>query len=313
MSHKMPRPSSADVHEHHTAHQTTHIPIYPFPSPSLDHDPSPSPPSAHTDQPDGGSTAWLQVLGAWILFFHTWGAMNTFGVFQAYYESGILFQRSSSDIAWIGSIQTFCLQSMGLVAGPIYDRGGFRALIGVGSLGIVVRYVVLSFVSQTGLLWRKYLLLIRFFDDLLSGVLAGLVGAGLPYWCGRGMFVHAHDIDFTDVFQHKTGTGYWNCVFGIFDGGRGVSYCDKGAHVQDWVFLDDAGVGLDGDEHAYNSSSGDEGAAQTCSQITSGSDRQICVYRRTVCYFRTCDDDWVYWFDGRPILSFAVCAGESPR
>ena len=27
--------------------------------------------------PDGGLTAWLQVLGAWMLFFNTWGILNT--------------------------------------------------------------------------------------------------------------------------------------------------------------------------------------------------------------------------------------------
>ena len=76
--------------------------------------------SVYASQPDGGLVAWLLVFGAWVLFFNTWGAMNSFGVFQTYYESGVLFDRSSSDIAWIGSIQTFCLQAMGLVAGPLY-------------------------------------------------------------------------------------------------------------------------------------------------------------------------------------------------
>nr|WHS04489.1 transporter [Phaeosphaeriaceae sp. CF-150626] len=109
------------------------------------HDPEPSP---YTSQPDGGPTAWLQVLGSFILFFNTWGAMNTFGVFQTYYESGALFTQSSSNIAWIGSIQTFCLQAMGLVAGPVYDRGGFRVLVVIGSAGVVGGYVVLSFCKE---------------------------------------------------------------------------------------------------------------------------------------------------------------------
>lgn len=104
--------------------------------------------SAYANQPEGGLVAWLQVLGAWVLFFNTWGAMNTFGVFQVYYESGVLFDRSASDIAWIGSIQTFCLQAMGLVAGPIYDRGGFKTLIVTGSIGVVLGYMMLSLVME---------------------------------------------------------------------------------------------------------------------------------------------------------------------
>jgi hypothetical protein len=27
--------------------------------------------------PDGGLKAWLQVLGSWMLFFNTWGILNT--------------------------------------------------------------------------------------------------------------------------------------------------------------------------------------------------------------------------------------------
>jgi hypothetical protein len=103
---------------------------------------------AYINQPDGGLVAWLQVIGSFILFFNTWGAMNTFGVFQTYYESGALFNESSSNIAWIGSIQSFCLQVMGLFAGPVYDRGGFRILIIVGSCGVVLGYMLLSLVSR---------------------------------------------------------------------------------------------------------------------------------------------------------------------
>lgn len=55
--------------------------------------------------PDGGLQAWLQVLGGFMIFFNTWGLLNTFGVFQTYYASGDLFTASSSDISWIGSIQ----------------------------------------------------------------------------------------------------------------------------------------------------------------------------------------------------------------
>lgn len=54
--------------------------------------------------PDGGAQAWLQVAGAWVLMFNTFGLINTFGVYQTYYESGNLFTSTSSNIAWIGSL-----------------------------------------------------------------------------------------------------------------------------------------------------------------------------------------------------------------
>ncbi|KAJ5717689.1 hypothetical protein N7488_003335 [Penicillium malachiteum] len=74
---------------------------------------APIPPAAPGPPPDGGTVAWLQVAAGFMLFFNTWGMINTFGVFQTYYESGEVFTASSSDISWIGSIQCFLLQLMG--------------------------------------------------------------------------------------------------------------------------------------------------------------------------------------------------------
>ncbi|KAL9056369.1 MAG: hypothetical protein Q9162_002960 [Coniocarpon cinnabarinum] len=85
--------------------------------------------------PNGGLVAWLQVLGAWSLFFNTWGILNTFGVYQTYYESINL--ASSSDISWIGSIQSFLLLFVGAITGPVYDAGHLRILLVVGTFGVV--------------------------------------------------------------------------------------------------------------------------------------------------------------------------------
>ncbi|KAL4902030.1 hypothetical protein BDW74DRAFT_169777 [Aspergillus multicolor] len=102
----------------------------------------PSPP------PNGGLVAWLHVAAGFMLFFNTWGMLNTFGVFQTYYESGALFTRSSSDISWIGSIQAFMLLLVGFVTGPIYDRGYLRALLVTGAFGIVFGTMMLSLCKE---------------------------------------------------------------------------------------------------------------------------------------------------------------------
>lgn len=94
--------------------------------------------------PDGGMVAWLQVLGGFMLFFNTWGLLNTFGVFQTYYESGVLFNKSSSDISWIGAIQSYMVLLIGLVSGPIYDRGYLRTLLITGGFLIVFGNMMLS-------------------------------------------------------------------------------------------------------------------------------------------------------------------------
>lgn len=98
--------------------------------------------------PNDGLRAWLHVLGAFMLWFNTMGIWNAFGVFQTYYESGQLFTRSSSDISWIGSIQSFMLFVIGIFAGPLYDRGYLRTLLVVGSFGVVFGHMMLSLCTE---------------------------------------------------------------------------------------------------------------------------------------------------------------------
>ena len=101
-------------------------------------------PSKPTPPPNGGLNAWLQVLGGFMLFFNTWGILNTFGAYQTYYESAQLFKASSSDISWIGAIQCFMLLFTGVFSGPIFDRGYLRLLLVIGSFFIVFGHVMLS-------------------------------------------------------------------------------------------------------------------------------------------------------------------------
>ncbi|EED17728.1 monocarboxylate transporter, putative [Talaromyces stipitatus ATCC 10500] len=134
--------------------------------------PAPPPP------PDGGLSAWLQVVGAFVIFFNTWGQINTFGVFQTYYESGALFTESSSNISWIGSIQCFLLQLTGIVAGPIYDRGYLRLLLFFGSFMIVFGYMMLSLCHEY---WQA-MLAQAFCVGIGSGLLFTPTVSLLPTW-----------------------------------------------------------------------------------------------------------------------------------
>ena len=100
--------------------------------------PAPAEPLAPSAPPDGGLTAWLQVVGSAAILVNTWGVINTFGVFQAYYEAELLKDHSSSDISWIGSTQAGLLFLVGVVAGPLYDAGYFRQLLVAGLFLIVL-------------------------------------------------------------------------------------------------------------------------------------------------------------------------------
>ncbi|KAK0748912.1 putative monocarboxylate transporter [Schizothecium vesticola] len=117
----------------------------------LDVNSASAPPPAHGapgPPPNGGLNAWLQVASGFCVFFNSWGVLNTFGVFQTYYETGELFVASSSDISWIGSIQAYCVLVFGLLSGPIYDRGYLRSLMAIGSFLIVFGFMMLSISTQ---------------------------------------------------------------------------------------------------------------------------------------------------------------------
>ncbi|KAI6905800.1 MFS general substrate transporter [Hortaea werneckii] len=104
--------------------------------------------------PNGGLKAWLQVVGAFFLFWNTWGIINTFGTYQTYYETGILASSSPSDISWIGSVQAFLLMLVGAVTGPVYDAGYFRHLLIGGSLLAVFGQMMLSLCTEY---WQVFL------------------------------------------------------------------------------------------------------------------------------------------------------------
>ncbi|KAK1757842.1 putative major facilitator superfamily transporter protein [Echria macrotheca] len=97
---------------------------------------TPNPPAGNAP-PDGGLTAWLQVLGAFVLLIATWGVINSFGVFQAYYEEVRLPDSSASDISWIGSLQAALLLLVGIVSGPLFDAGYFQAMMRTGLFMVI--------------------------------------------------------------------------------------------------------------------------------------------------------------------------------
>ncbi|KAF6830981.1 MFS monocarboxylate [Colletotrichum plurivorum] len=116
--------------------------------------------------PDGGWEAWLQVLGSWVILADTWGLVNTFGVYQTYYERTL--DATPSAISWIGSLQGALLMMVGPISGPLYDAGYFRELLWAGIFLILLGQFMTSLCTT-------------YWQVLLSqGVCIGL-GCGLTF------------------------------------------------------------------------------------------------------------------------------------
>lgn len=101
---------------------------------------APTPKAAPTPSPvpDGGTAAWLTVLGCFLAFFASFGFVTGFGVFQAYYEA-VLPTHSSDDISWIGSFQLWCITGMAIPSVILSAHVGPHVTLAIGTFLTVVR------------------------------------------------------------------------------------------------------------------------------------------------------------------------------
>ncbi len=77
------------------------------------------------------------------------GVVNSFGVYQTYYESDLLSTTTSaSQISWIGSLQVFLLVVIGVITGPIFDRGYLHPLLYVGTFLTVFGLMMTSICTK---------------------------------------------------------------------------------------------------------------------------------------------------------------------
>jgi MFS family permease len=74
--------------------------------------------------------------------------VNSFGVFQTFYQSDLLRSQTPSNISWIGSIQTFLILVGAALVGPLFDRGYLRTLIRVGSFLVVFGTMMVSLCTE---------------------------------------------------------------------------------------------------------------------------------------------------------------------
>ncbi len=139
--------------------------------------------------PEGGWRANLTVLGAFIALFFSFGQMNAFGTFQAWYAGHQLQHLPASTISWIGSLQlwtfffsvcAFCLPCFrffnhfrilqGAPIGRLFDAHGPKGLMITGTICYVGSMILTSFCKE----FYQYI--------LCQGVLFGL-GVGLLSVC----------------------------------------------------------------------------------------------------------------------------------
>ncbi|KAJ4160053.1 uncharacterized protein LMH87_007985 [Akanthomyces muscarius] len=96
--------------------------------------------------PDGGLTAWLQVLAMLLISMVSWGSPSAFGVYQLYYKDTLKI--SQSQVSWIGSIQFLLTYGMCTVSGRLADAGYIHSTVAAGAFLVVLGTFMTSLGSQ---------------------------------------------------------------------------------------------------------------------------------------------------------------------
>lgn len=89
--------------------------------------------STDTVPREGGLRAWLTVVGSALVYFASFGFMNSFGYFQGFYETQYLRTYSSTTIAFIGTLQISLMYFIGPIAGALFDSYGLKVRQSYGS------------------------------------------------------------------------------------------------------------------------------------------------------------------------------------
>lgn len=116
---------------------------------------------------EGGRRGWLTVLGAFGVQFSTFGYATSYGVYETYYSETLLKNHTLSEIAWIGSIQTWALLSTSIVSGPLADRFGLQVILWPGTAVYVLAVLMVSFCADY---WHFLLC-----QGFLLGISAGMI------------------------------------------------------------------------------------------------------------------------------------------
>lgn len=80
---------------------------------------------------EGSLEGCMAVFGSFLIYFATFGVINSFGTFQSYYESEYLHTSSSTAIAFIGTLQISLLYLISPLSGALFDSYPIKVSIRV--------------------------------------------------------------------------------------------------------------------------------------------------------------------------------------
>ncbi|KIM56189.1 hypothetical protein SCLCIDRAFT_133204 [Scleroderma citrinum Foug A] len=133
------------------------------------------------DPPDGGAKAWSVILGASLTTFSSFGYINTWGLYQDYYERVLLPDSGPSAIAWIGSTQYALMFIPGLFVGRLFDLGYLKLPYFIASC-LLLTCVFLT--AECAQYWQFFLAQ-GLGGGLASGILFGPAVGVIRHWFSK--------------------------------------------------------------------------------------------------------------------------------
>lgn len=120
--------------------------------------------------PEGGF-GWLVVLAEWLIMACTFGMVNSFGIYQTYYQTEAFPDETAFKISVIGALQPFCIYIFAIPTVTMMHYLGSRVTVGIGALIQVFSFMMMSLTTD---LWQLF---------ITQGLLFGM-GGGIIYLTG---------------------------------------------------------------------------------------------------------------------------------
>lgn len=84
--------------------------------------------ACNIEENEGGASAWLTVAGSFLVYYSSFGVINSFGFFQNYYQHDFLDSTAPPTIAIIGTLQLYLMNTIAPVSGALCDTFGFKVI-----------------------------------------------------------------------------------------------------------------------------------------------------------------------------------------
>ncbi|KAK1216430.1 hypothetical protein PQX77_020950 [Marasmius sp. AFHP31] len=127
--------------------------------------------------PEGGAKAWFVVVGLACCLFTTYGYINSWGVFQTYYEQNLHIGLTPATISWIGAAQRAGFFFSVVIVKRLFERGYYEQYFMPASILLVASLVLTAECTE---FWQMLLC-----QGILSGITAGCLVGNISAMCAQ--------------------------------------------------------------------------------------------------------------------------------